>query len=212
MARSLACVPGVTSCAGRICGNTHVWEPWTKCTLPCGGGHRIRTRNVVVRRAGGVQPACTTQVQLGTCNTHVCTNKYVGMELQRLRGKAQRKARSRCEAFNVLGRWSQCTARCGGGSREHGVRYRMRGHHVCMSTGRPLLRTWRQIEPCSSASADCQHAPAADKISKALSAPPLTRADLEHSKWLATFQPPKLRPKTLALDEHAASPGSGRQR
>ncbi|XP_078490118.1 uncharacterized protein LOC100185217 isoform X2 [Ciona intestinalis] len=84
------------SCPNNPCssGSWGDYQQWSTCTENCGGGTRTRTRSCDGGSIGSTGCPSGEESQTEPCNTH------------------------NCPAWNDWGNWGECTASCGGGTRE----------------------------------------------------------------------------------------------
>lgn len=104
-------------------GKMGAWGPWSECSRACGGGVRLRHREIVTRTENGGVPTGET-VQEGLCNTHACD--------------------ADCE-LSEWGEWSNCSKVCDSGH-EHRLKYVTRpevGTGTCPSEESPERRESR---------------------------------------------------------------------
>ena len=72
------------------------YEPWSSCSKTCGGGEKMRTRQVDTHASNGGQACEGNATETEVCNTDGCPIN--------------------CE-WGPYGEWSSCSQSCGGGTR-----------------------------------------------------------------------------------------------
>uniref|UniRef100_A0A7S4GQJ7 Spondin-like TSP1 domain-containing protein n=1 Tax=Oxyrrhis marina TaxID=2969 RepID=A0A7S4GQJ7_OXYMA len=128
--------PGARDC---VLGD---WSQWSKCSQPCGGGQRVRTRQISQDAAHGGNPCPEAQMrQVAPCGKEPCA------------GSSEPKD---CD-WSEWTEWSGCSRSCSGGRqyRSHRPLFNQRnGGKPCEG----VYQDFRQCnsQPCRGAVVDCE--------------------------------------------------------
>eukprot|EP00930_Biecheleria_cincta_P096731 TRINITY_DN88536_c0_g1_i1.p1 TRINITY_DN88536_c0_g1~~TRINITY_DN88536_c0_g1_i1.p1 ORF type:complete len:1777 (+),score=234.93 TRINITY_DN88536_c0_g1_i1:51-5333(+) len=108
------------------------WQPWSECSLECGGGIRHRKRSIQTEAANGGYPFCGALRQIQPCNEEACgDDKDEGQDC----------------VLSPWGEWGRC--------QDHNMQYRNRRIlHEARRGGKSCETGIRQVRQCREA-VDC---------------------------------------------------------